>query len=101
MSTPSIHIRIENSDEHEVSARIEHGAKPATLPTPHLTEPFEGAALPRPTLDPTSPLPGSAAPLKLGVVSKGTTALPVPSAEVPGLPTQEIAEDDPKLPKPY
>ena len=86
MSRPSITIRIDVSDEHGVSASVEDEETPTTLPTPHLAEPFEDTALPRPTLDPTSPLPGSAAPLKLGAVSRGTTTLPTPSAEVPGLP---------------
>lgn len=100
MSTPSITIRIEVNDEHGVSASVEHEETPA-LPTPHLSEPFEDSALPQPTLDPTSPLPGSAAPLKLGASSRGTTTLPTPSAEVPGLPGQETDAQGPKLPKPY
>ena len=100
MSRPSITIRVEVSDEHGISPSIEHEETPA-LPTPHLMKPFEGADLPRPTLDPTSPLPGSATPLKLGASSRGTTTLPTPSAEVPGLPGQETDAQDPKLPKPY
>lgn len=101
MSVPSINIRIEVSDERGVSARVEHDELPAPLPSPHLTEPSEDAALPRPTLDPTSPSPGSTAPIQLGASSGDTTILPTPSVDVPGLPAQELGEQDSNLPKPY
>lgn len=101
MSTPSINIHIALNDERGVSARINPDEIPTPLPSPDLAEPFEGAALPRPTLDPTSPSPGSTAPIQLGTSSEGTEILPTPSADVPGLPSQDLGEHDQKLPKPY
>lgn len=101
MSVPSINIHLAVSDERGFSARVEHDEIPAPLPSPHLTELPEDAALPRPILDPTSPSPGSTAPIQLGASSGDTTILPTPSVEVPGLPAQELGEQDSNLPKPY